>query len=156
MSSDLIKDINEMHKKFGVHEWFEKNLENKDLMKTYLTFRLNMCLEELIETATAAGLHLKQNDKGEYTLVGRLNDGDSEEVVDGLIDLIVFAIGALDVFGVDAKKAWDEVHNANMAKTPGIKPGRPNKFGLPDLIKPKEWQAPSHEGNHGHLQKILS
>jgi len=137
MSADLIHDMYMMHNKFGVHEWFEKNKHDKDLMDKYLEFRLSMCKEELDETVAAYAAK------------------DSEEVVDGLIDLVVFALGTLDVFGVDAKAAWDKVYEANMAKSPGIKPGRPNKFGLPDLIKPEGWQAPSHEGNHGHLPNVL-
>ena len=76
---------------------------------------------------------------------------DPEEIVDGLIDLCVFAIGTLDVFGVDANQAWDQVYKANMVKSPGVKEGRPNPFGLPDLIKPEGWKSPSHEGNHGNL-----
>jgi predicted HAD superfamily Cof-like phosphohydrolase len=137
MSADLIHDMYMMHNKFGVHEWFEKNKHDKDLMDKYLEFRLSMCKEELDETVAAYAAK------------------DSEEVVDGLIDLVVFALGTLDVFGVDAKAAWDKVYEANMAKSPGIKPGRPNPFGLPDLLKPEGWQAPSHEGNHGHLPNVL-
>jgi hypothetical protein len=30
-----------------------------------------------------------------------------------------------------------------------VKESRPNPLGLPDLIKPAGWTAPSHEGNHG-------
>lgn len=137
MSSDLIHDMYMMHNKFGVHEWFEKNKHDKELMDKYLEFRLSMCKEELDETVAAYAAK------------------DPEEIVDGLIDLVVFALGTLDVFGVDAKAAWDKVYEANMAKSPGVKPGRPNPFGLPDLIKPEGWQAPSHEGNHGHLTEIV-
>jgi len=36
-----------------------------------------------------------------------------------------------------------------MTKEVGEKPERPNPLGIPDLIKPEGWQAPSHEGNHG-------
>lgn len=136
--SDWANDIRMMHLKYGVHEWFEKNKDDKDLMAKYLRFRLKMCMEEMNETIDAA-----------------LFDRDSEEVVDGLIDLCVFAIGTLDVFGVDANEAWDRVYEANMNKTPGVKPGRPNPFGLPDLLKPAGWRAPSHEGNHGDLDKAL-
>ncbi len=84
-----------------------------------------------------------------------------EEIVDGLIDLCVFALGTLDVFGVDTKAAWDKVYEANMAKSPGVKAGRPNPWGLPDLIKPTkethgyDWVAPSHEDNHGFLPEVL-
>lgn len=136
--SDWANDIRMMHLKYGVHDWFEKNKDDKELMAKYLRFRLKMCMEEMNETIDAA-----------------IFDRDAEETVDGLIDLCVFAIGTLDVFGVDANDAWDRVYNANMAKEPGVKPGRPNPFGLPDLLKPGGWVAPSHEGNHGDLDKAL-
>ena len=137
MSENWVGDIANMHEKFGVRDWFEANKDNKELMRKYLMFRLLMCQEELSETLAA------------------YNNGDAEEVVDGLIDLCVFAIGTLDVFGVDAWDAWNRVHGANMAKEPGVKPGRPNKFGLPDLMKPSGWTAPTHEGNHGDFEKAL-
>lgn len=135
--SDWANDIYMMHNKFGVKEWFDKNKDNKDLMATYLKFRLSMCQEELGETLDA------------------FDNKDPEEIVDGLIDICVFAIGTLDVFGVDANKAWDAIYEANMSKEPGVKPGRPNPFGLPDLIKPADWQGPDHEGNHGDFANAL-
>ena len=133
MSNNWVKDIDEMHVKFGVHDWFEANKNDAELMAKYLRFRIDMCKEELYETYDA------------------VDANDQEEIVDGLIDMCVFAIGTLNVFGVDANQAWNEVMHANMAKNPGVKEGRPNPFGLPDLIKPEGWQAPSHEGNHGDL-----
>ena len=135
--SDWVHDIYMMHNKFGVKEWFEANKHDKDLMKNYLKFRLEMCQEEMTETLEA------------------FDDKDPEEVVDGLIDLCVFAIGTLDVFGIDAEKAWVKVYNANMVKSPGVKESRPNPFGLPDLLKPEGWTAPSHEDNHGDLDKAM-
>ena len=135
--SDWSHDINAMHNKFGVGEWFDANKDNKDLMDKYLRFRLSMCKEELEETLAA------------------IEAKDPEEIVDGLIDMCVFAIGTLDVFGVDANAAWNKVYQANMAKNVGIKEGRPNPFGLPDLIKPDGWVAPSHTGNHGTFDKAL-
>ena len=135
--NDWANDIYMMHNKFGVKEWFEANKDNKDLMDKYLRFRLSMCKEELDETLAAVATK------------------DPEEIVDGLIDLCVFAIGTLDVFGVDAHKAWDAVYEANMSKSPGVKEGRPNPFGLPDLIKPDGWTAPTHEDNHGDFPNAL-
>jgi len=135
--NDWANDIYMMHNKFGVKEWFEANKDNKDLMDKYLRFRLSMCKEELDETMDA------------------IDNKDPEEIVDGLIDLCVFAIGTLDVFGIDAHKAWDSVYEANMSKSPGVKEGRPNPFGLPDLIKPDGWTAPSHEDNHGDFPNAL-
>ena len=83
-----------------------------------------------------------------------LTNDDAEEIVDGLIDICVVAIGTLDAFGVDPYKAWDEVLKANLNKTVGVKPERPNPLGLPDLIKPEGWEGPSHEGNHGKFNNI--
>jgi len=132
MSADWVKDMNEMHAKYGVHEWVKNN---PDKLKKYLEFRINFLQEELDETRKAA------------------DATDPEEVVDGLIDLCVVAIGTLDAFGVDAHKAWDEVLKANMAKEVGVKPERPNPLGLPDLIKPEGWTNPSHKENHGVIPK---
>ncbi len=136
MSKDWVNDINEMHAKFGVHDWVDQELSSKtdwQRLNKFLQFRLDFLKEELNETCNA------------------FDNKDSEEIVDGLIDLCVVAIGTLDAFGVDAYKAWDEIHNANMAKEPGIKESRPNPLGLPDLIKPEGWTGPSHEGNHGNI-----
>jgi hypothetical protein len=133
MSKDWVKDINVMQTKYQTCEWVEQNPEK---LYQFLRFRVDFLAEELGETESA------------------LISMDSEEVVDGLIDLCVIAIGTLDAFGVDAYKAWDEVLKANMKKEVGIKPERPNPLGVPDLMKPKGWKAPSHKGNHGKFTKI--
>ena len=134
MSKDGVKDIVDMQSKYKTHNW----VANADVekLKAFLEFRVNFLQEELEETRTAQ------------------KDIDSEEIVDGLVDLCVVAIGTLDAFGVDPYKAWDTVLEANMAKEPGIKVGRPNPLGLPDLMKPEGWTAPSHEGNHGILPTL--
>ena len=137
MSKDWVQDIADMHAKFGVNDWMKQKLDNKGVLRNYLSFRISMLLEELQETDKALSVQ------------------DDEGIVDGIIDLCVFAIGTLDVMGVNAYDAWNVVHNANMEKTPGVKPNRPNPFGLPDLIKPDGWTGPEHAGNHGHLENIL-
>ena len=100
----------------------------------YLQFRVNFLQEELDE--------LKHSD-------------NADDVVDALIDLCVVAIGTLDAFDVNAYTAWDRVHKANMNKQVGVKESRPNPLGLPDLIKPEGWTAPSHEDNGGLLDKVF-
>ena len=120
-----------MHSHYKVHPVID-NMDGEKLKK-FLEFRINFLQEELDELKTAEG---------------------PEDVVDALIDLCVVAIGTLDGFNVDAYKAWDEVLEANMNKEVGIKEGRPNPLGLPDLMKPAGWQAPSHYGNYGHLEKV--
>ena len=134
MSNDWVKDIHDMQTKYKTREWVEN--ADKEKLKRFLEFRIDFIREELDETETA------------------LISMDSEEIVDGLIDLCVVAIGTLDAFGVDPYKAWDEVLRANMAKEVGVKPTRPNPLGVPDLIKPDNWEAPSHEGNHGKLNDL--
>ena len=129
-----VKDIYDMHTKFGVREAIKK-LSPKELNE-FLQFRIRFLEEELNETKKAA------------------EEKDAEEVVDGLIDLCVVAIGTLDAFGVNAYQAWSEVQTANMAKEVGIKESRPNELGLPDLIKPEGWTPPSHKGNHGKLNEL--
>jgi predicted HAD superfamily Cof-like phosphohydrolase len=137
MSNDWVKDIAQMHDKFGVDEWVRANSNNKELMNKFLEFRVKFLEEELNETKLA------------------FENNDAEEIVDGLIDLCVIAIGTLDAFGVNSYQAWCEVLNANMAKERGIKPERPNPLGLPDMMKPEGWTAPSHNGNHGQLFNAL-
>ena len=136
MSKDWVKDINEMQYKYGVHKWIHDNRDNKENLRRYLEFRIDFLREELDETEAA------------------LVSMDSEEIVDGLIDLCVVAIGTLDAFGVDPYKAWNEILRANLSKEVGVKPERPNPMGLPDLIKPEDWEGPDHSNNHGKLNNI--
>ena len=122
-----------MQGKYLTRQWVKDNPEK---WKAFLDFRVDFLREELEETEAA------------------LVNMDAEEIVDGLIDLCVVAIGTLDAFGVDPYKAWDEVLQANMAKEVGEKPSRPNPLGVPDLVKPEGWTGPSHEGNHGKFNDI--
>lgn len=131
MSQNWVKDMNEMHAKFGVHEAVSRMDANK--LAEFLQFRIK-CLQEELDELKAA------------------QNGD--DAVDALIDLSVFAIGTLDLFGIDAEMAWDRVYKANITKEVGIKEGRPNPLGLPDLIKPEGWTAPTHKDNIGAFEKI--
>lgn len=133
MYSKWVKDIAEMQAKYGTHKWVKNN---PDKLREFLAFRLDFLEEEFQETIDAFA------------------NNDPEEIVDGLIDLCVIAIGTLDAFGVDPDIAWDAVLEANMKKEVGIKDTRPNPLGLPDLVKPEGWTAPSHEDNHGKLHNI--
>ena len=131
MSKNWVHDIWRMHKHYGVHPVMDA-MDGEKLAK-FLEFRTNFLQEEVDELRNAKNY---------------------DDVVDALIDLCVVAIGTLDAFGVDSHKAWDEVLEANMKKEVGVKESRPNPLGLPDLIKPEGWKAPSHEGNSGLLKKI--
>jgi predicted HAD superfamily Cof-like phosphohydrolase len=132
-------DISDMHQKFGVNDKV-RSFDAEKLLK-FLEFRLKFLQEELDEANKALASRKKE---------------DAEDVVDAMIDLCVVAIGTLDAFDVDAYEAWNRVHAKNMEKEPGIKPERPNPLGLPDLIKPAGWTAPTHADNVGLLSKIFT
>jgi hypothetical protein len=128
MSINWAHDIMMMHEKYGV---FDKvQAFDKEKLNKFLEFRIKFLEEEMNELSTAE---------------------TADDVVDALIDLCVVAIGTLDLFDVDARLAWDRVHEANMNKLVGIKESRPNPLGLPDLVKPQGWTAPSHKDNVGLL-----
>lgn len=135
----IFTDMRALHDKYGANTWVANNPEK---LKEFLDFRTSFLFEEANETAAA------------------VKAGDAEEIVDGLIDVIVIAAGTLDLFGVDGQKAWDAVFEANMAKEVGVKPSRPNPLNLPDLIKPTmethgyDWQPPCHANNHGKLKDL--
>lgn len=133
MSTNFVKDISDMHTKFGVNTTVNKF--DKERLTAFLDFRIGCLQEELDELK-----HAKTAD----------------DAVDALIDLIVFAVGTLDVYQVDSVKAWQRVYDANIVKEVGIKEGRPNPFGLPDLIKPEGWVAPSHADNIGLLDIVFT
>lgn len=122
--SDVAKDLNDMHRKFGFHD------HKFDAKK--LHHRVNFLKEE----------------HGE--LIEAYENNDPEKFIDAIIDSIVVGIGTLDLAGVSFWKSWASVHSANMSKELGFNPSRPDSDGI-DLIKPSGWNAPSHLGNHGVL-----
>jgi len=132
MSEFWIKDIEEMHRKYGVSATIEDMDANT--LKKFLNFRISFLEEELRE--------LKEAKTG-------------DDVVDALIDLCVVAVGTLDAFNIDAGIAWDRVFAANMNKVVGVKSTRPNPLGLPDLVKPEGWKAPQHIDNVGLFSQIF-
>lgn len=127
--STLLEDIEDLTTKYQFRE------DHFDIDK--LNFRVTLLQEELNEIQHAIG------------------SAAADEVVDGLIDLVVVALGTLAIAGVDTQEAWDQVQRANMAKVRGIKPGREQSGGF-DLVKPPGWQPPSHRDNTGKLEALFA
>ena len=67
MSKDWVFDISQMQGKYGTRQWIK---DNPDKLKEFLKFRINFLYEELSETKLA------------------YDNNDSEELVDGLIDVM--------------------------------------------------------------------
>lgn len=127
----MIGDIKNLNRYYKIYRFITNASDNEKLH--YLEFRAKFIQEELHELITA------------------IENQEADEVVDAFIDIIVIALGTLDAFDVNIKKAWKRVHHANMQKKIGVKDTRPNPLGLPDLIKPENWQAPQHFDNVGKL-----
>lgn len=126
-------DVRDLHSKYGFHDTIS-GMDDRTL-RALLEFRKRFLKEELTELDEA-------------------RTGD--DVVDALIDLIVVAIGTLDLFRIDQDMAWRRVHAANMKKERGMKETRKNDFGFPDLTKPTGWSPPSHEDNVGLLGRVFN
>lgn len=136
VEEDVSTDMHMMHQYYGVNDAVE-NLSESDLA-SFIRFRYDFLQEEVNE--------------GKAAIIER----NSEEIVDSLIDIIVVAVGTLDLLQVDFQKAWFEVLKANMNKHVGVKESRPNPLGLPDLIKASDWTAPDHSDNHGLIEKAFA
>ena len=144
MSMNWVADMQAMHQKFGVNPVVREF--DQDKLQAFLKFRIDFLQEELDEMRKAVVDH--QAGKIDATTAG-------DDVVDALIDLCVVAIGTLDAYDVNAYTAWNRVYEKNMEKEVGIKASRPNPLGLPDLIKPEGWTAPTHNDNIGLLNKAF-
>jgi predicted HAD superfamily Cof-like phosphohydrolase len=139
-----IEDIIALHDKMGV-----KKPETTDY--SFKLFRMKFILEELMETINACGLHYDSmfNDV-RHKINGKENE---EEILDGLVDLMVVILGTAHFFGFTNKidnttifeLAWDRVQEANMNKIP-VKSANESKRGCQyDLLKPEGWKKPEFE-----------
>lgn len=129
VTGDVFRDLHNMHSRFGFHD---QRFDVKALMH-----RIGFLREELEETEDAA------------------REGDAAKVLDGLIDLVVVAVGTIDLAGADGHGAWKAVMDANNAKQVGFNESRPDSEGV-DLIKPEGWTPPDVYRFIGKLNEILA
>lgn len=125
--ADLIGDTDGFYAKFWP--------DIPKLTPNRLQWRLNFLKEEMQELEEAINLK------------------SPEEVVDGIVDIMVVALGTLKEADVDIAKAWEVVAIANMAKERG-ESKRPGSGGH-DLMKPPGWKAPDHSDNVGTLPEVF-
>jgi len=109
-------DVADFQKKFGhLHNNKPTHLTLRKLQE-----RTACMLEELQEFVDAA--HAQD-------LAGQ---------ADALVDLVYFALGTANMMGLPWQALWDDVHQANMRKVPGV-----TKRGhLVDCVKPEGWVGP--------------
>lgn len=125
--ADIIRDVHSLYDHYG--------FTSKEMSYDRLLFRYSLLFEEMSELQQA------------------IEATDSDETVDALIDIVVIALGTLQLCDVDIDKAWTEVQNANMRKCRGAKAGRSTDSF--DLMKPDGWKAPDHSDNTGILSNLL-
>ncbi len=142
----------EFHRRFQMPEPKKVTVEHAEM-------RLNFLLEELVETAEAAGYNLGIcNKNGKDVIQFHRNKRlkvNKADYIDGLTDLLYVVLGTAAMSGltqvpkgfVHATKldiAFDKVHCANMKKIP-VKNASESKRGTKfDMKKPEGWKAPDH------------
>ena len=70
-----------------------------------------------------------------------VNNTDSVETLDALIDIIVVTVGAIHSMGADAEGAWKEVMTTNFAKI-DKETGKVRKREDGKVLKPLGWEPP--------------
>ncbi len=119
----------------SIKEFAEKfNFKDGEVTEEVVDYRMSLLTEEYQETV---GAHMV---------------GNAEELVDGHIDLIVIAMGNLEIFGVDAHEAFNRVMVANMSKVLGKR--RESDPEGKSIMKPEGWVGPDHSDNHGELDRV--
>jgi predicted HAD superfamily Cof-like phosphohydrolase len=71
-----------------------------------------------------------------------IDNVDSVETLDALVDIVVVTIGALHSMGADAEGAWKEVMNTNFAKI-DKETGKVRKREDGKVLKPVGWTTPN-------------
>jgi len=91
--------------------------------------------------------HLAEEVREAWQARGR---GDRAGVIDGLIDLVYVALGALLEMGIPPSLPFDEVHRANMTKVPK----QTDRYGpgVNDAVKPDGFVSPDHATMLEHLE----
>lgn len=141
-----IKDLVEFHRKFAI----PANIEPGFLEESLMQMRLNFLLEELLETATAAGFIFLE-DQCKFVRQQVVQQEDLHAIVDGLIDLVYVALGTAEMMGLGCQKgissiwdeAWRRVHQANLKKVRVVDATESKRGHSVDLRKPKGWQPPT-------------
>lgn len=114
---DLVKS---MHEHFQIPMETTPGFLDEDTMQ----FRLDFLEEELNEIHEA------------------WHNSDLEEIADGLIDLIIVALGTAAMMGLPFNEMFMEVHEANMRKV-RVENADDSKRGHSfDLKKPIDWKGP--------------
>ena len=87
------------------------------------------------------GLYVDLIDEEFKELKEAINNNNTVETLDALIDILVVTIGAIHSAGFDAEGAWREVMNTNFAKIGNDGKVRKREDGK--VLKPVGWTPPN-------------
>jgi predicted HAD superfamily Cof-like phosphohydrolase len=120
-SLDQFEMVAGMHEHFGIPLQQTPGFLDPDTMR----FRLEFLEEELDEIMIA---NFEEN---------------LEELADGLVDLVIVALGTAAMMGLPFNDLFLEVHKANMNKVRVDHPSESKRGSGFDLKKPDGWQKPN-------------
>ena len=118
VQKDLFSMVSEFHEKFDLE------VIGKNLPADVANYRVSFLQEELDEIK-----------KG-------YQDGNNEEVLDGLVDLVYVALGTAYFHGFDFNEAFRRVHVANLNKQRASDSTESKRGSSLDLVKPEGWEKP--------------
>jgi predicted HAD superfamily Cof-like phosphohydrolase len=134
----LFRDIQLFHEKYGLAPTSDASHTLDD---ECLQFRLVCLLEELGEYAAAVGFELSTV-QGKICFTKKKDaEFDAHEALDGLADLVYFALGTAYLHGfAKFDEAWARIQAANMAKVRAEKPSDSKRGSTFDVVKPAGWK----------------
>lgn len=146
MSSFHDFDIEDFHTRFGFTQPEKPQFLNDEQMAV----RLNFQLEELLETAEAAGFVLGYKtvlgdgkEEGAFTFERDLAlEPDLAKFLDGQVDQEYVLHGTSWLCKLPHFEAWDMVHEANMKKERVQRASDSTRGTTFDVRKPAGWVAP--------------
>lgn len=142
-SPDMMKDILDFHRKFGIEYEGKPRMLDPELYSFRSRFMREEYREYILSTEGLINeLSMVVRDPGMIVI-------HMEKALDALVDLVYVALGTAHLHGFDFNEAWRRVHAANMKKirAPNAEASMAatGRGHAADVIKPPGWEPPSHK-----------
>ena len=133
---DPVADIEDFHRKFEL----TYDGPARVLPAPLAEFRERFMHEELVEYEEAAEA---AEDARAADYPERYAEA-LELMLDSLVDEVYVVLGTAYLHGFDFREAWRRVHAANMRKVRALSAEDSKRGSTFDVVKPLDWQPPSH------------
>lgn len=153
---DVIGDVEEFGKKFGVHYDGPVRVLPPDLADFRERF-MQEEFQEYIDASSSAARWIAvlatAASSGREHAEGAITE-NLEQMLDALVDLVYVAIGTANFHGFNFREAWRRVQAANLKKERAVREGDSKRGTLYDVVKPPGWEAPDHSDLvSGHIHR---